>query len=76
MATLTLKLCEDADLRYRLGEKAYETIASEWNPIHAGNALTSLCEELMQGDFTFRMSGPLSEAKVVKQRKMYRHMCK
>lgn len=76
LETLTLKLCEDADLRYRLGEKAYETIAKEWNPIYAGNALISLCEEIMRGNFTFRASGPLSEAKVVKQRKMYRHMCK
>ena len=71
-----VRLCEDVTLRQKLGEAAYETIASEWNPIHAGNALISLCEVLVNGDFMFRASGPLSEAKVVKQRKMYQYLCK
>lgn len=76
LAAFALKLCEDSDLRHRLGEKAYETIAGEWNPNHAGEALILLCEQLMQGNFTFSQSGPLSEAKVIKQSKMYRYLCK
>ncbi|MBO5341803.1 MAG: glycosyltransferase family 4 protein [Lachnospiraceae bacterium] len=76
LTALTEKLCRDEELRYKLGEAAYETIATEWNPVHAAKALIDLCEELLQGTFTFRESGPLSEAKVIKQGKMYRYLRK
>lgn len=69
-------LCKDEGLRRNLGEAAYETIASEWNPQHAGNALISLCEQLVKGDFVFQETGPLSQAKVIRQKKMYQYLCK
>ena len=69
-------LCKDKSVRRNLGEAAYETVASEWNPQHAGTALVSLCEQLVKGDFTFRQTGPLSEAKVIRQKKMYQYLCK
>lgn len=64
------------DERVRMGEAAYETIASEWNPKNAGNALITLCEEAVEGKVHFRESGPLSEAPMIKQRKMYDYLVK
>lgn len=68
------QLCKDKPLREKLGQAAYETIAGQWNPEYAGNALIDLCEELVKGNVCFRAEGPLSEAKVIKQRKMYKYL--
>ena len=62
------------DERVRMGEAAYETIATEWNPKNAGNALITMCEEAMEGKVHFRECGPLSEAPMIKQRKMYDYL--
>ncbi len=69
-------LMNNAQLRDELGEAAYETIYQEWNPINAGQALIELCESLINGNVVFKESGPLSEAQVIKQRKMYQYLCK
>ena len=57
-----------------IGEAAYETIAQEWNPQTAAERLVKLCESLMRGEITFCENGPLSEAKVIRQRKMYAYV--
>lgn len=62
--------------RARMGEEAYHTIATEWNPENAGRALISLCEQAVAGDVHFRKEGPLSEAPMIKQRKMYQYLVK
>ncbi len=69
-------LYNDADMRMRMGNAAYETIRSEWNPQCAGEALIELCESLKEEKNFFKESGPLSEAKVIKQKKMYAYLCK
>lgn len=73
---LTESLIKDTELRERLGAEAYKTIQEEWNPKNAGQALIELCESLIKGKFSFKQSGPLSEAPVIKQRKMYKFLCK
>lgn len=60
--------------RQRMGEEAYQTIASEWNPNNAGQALIALCEDAVNGKVTFRKEGPLSEAPMIKQSRMYRYL--
>ena len=60
--------------RVRMGEEAYHTIETEWNPENAGNALIALCEDAVKGTVHFRKQGPLSEAPMIKQRKMYRYL--
>lgn len=69
-------LMNDIEFRERMGNAAYETIQNEWNPQIAGQALIELCESLLAGDFMFKESGPLSEAQVIRQRNMYKFLCK
>jgi len=64
----------DENLRKKLGEEAYRTIAEEWNPNTAAERLVALCDNLMRGEITFCENGPLSEAKVIPQRKMYAYV--
>lgn len=68
------RLCEDAGLRQLLGKNAYKTIEQEWNPKEAAVRLFRLCENLMQGEVSFEKSGPLSEAEVIRQSKMYEYL--
>lgn len=74
LAACLEKLCTDGEFREKLGDGAYNTIESLWNPECAGSRLLALCEELLQGKMHFESSGPLSEAKVIKQRKMYEYL--
>lgn len=74
LASCMERLCTDVALREKLGQNAYETIASEWNPKEAAVRLLRLCEGLMRGESSFEKSGPLSEALVIKQRKMYAYL--
>lgn len=60
--------------RKRMGEEAYQTIAKEWNPRNAGQALISLCEGAVEGNVSFRKEGPLSEAPMIKQNRMYQYL--
>lgn len=69
-------LLQNPEERVRMGEAAYETIATEWNPKSAGEALITMCEEVVEGKVHFRKSGPLSEAPMIKQRKMYDYLVK
>lgn len=62
--------------RQRMGEEAYQTIAMEWNPVNAGKALIEMCEDVVKGTVAFRAKGPLSEAPMIKQSRMYRYMVK
>lgn len=64
----------DKEFRDKLGEAAYETIEKEWNPNTAAERLVALCENLMKKEITFCESGPLSEAKVIPQRKMFAYV--
>ncbi len=59
-----------------MGEAAYQTIAREWNPQNAGQALIALCEATVEGTVKFRKEGPLSEAPMIKQSRMYRYLVK
>lgn len=74
LAELAENLCKDSQLRDKLGQAAYETIAEQWNPEYAGNVLIELCEGLIKGEVQFLDKGPLSEAKVIKQRNMYKYL--
>lgn len=76
LISFTGQLCRDEEKRLILGEEAYKTIAEEWNPFVAGQALIELCENAVCSTVTFRRSGPLSEAKMIKQSRMYHHLTK
>ena len=76
LAVLTKELVENPEMRIRLGENAYHTLESEWNHRVAGERLYHLCEQILNGDPKFFQSGPLSEAKVIHQRDMYRTLTK
>lgn len=69
-------LFEKDSYRKKLGLSAYETIAKEWNPEIAAERLIALCEAVAAGKKQFFAEGPLSEAEVVKQNRMYRHLVK
>lgn len=74
LCMLVEELANNQKWRLFLGESAYETLFSEWNHITAAERLLKLCEELISGQFHFYASGPLSEAKVIHQKKMYKHL--
>lgn len=65
-----------ADQKWRLflGESAYETLQNEWNHVTAADRLLGVCEDIANDRIHFAASGPLSEAKVINQRKMYKHL--
>lgn len=68
------ELSEDQKWRLSLGENAYETLLNEWNHKTASQRLIKLCEDVNKGEFHFFESGPLSEAKVIHQKKMYKYL--
>ena len=74
LSSLVIELSKDQKWRLSLGENAYETIESQWNQKEAGERLVKLCEAIMDDKPFFFESGPLSEAKVIRQDKMYRHL--
>lgn len=74
IAEYALKLCRDAGLRRKFGDNAYETIAKTWNPENAANCLYEFMVNLTEGKVTFQKEGPMSEAKVIRQRKMYKYL--
>lgn len=45
---LVEELAADADLRRKLGENAYHTIAEKWNAPHAAECLLKLCENILR----------------------------
>ena len=69
-----VRLLENRDLREKLGEEAYETIKNTWNAENAGRRLIAFCEKLAKGDFSFEEEGPLSEALVIPEKKMYQYL--
>ena len=76
LTELTERLCQNREERIRFGDAAYETIATEWNSKNAGKALIELCESVAVGKIEFREHGPLSEAPMIKQNKMYQYLTK
>lgn len=68
------RLCKDSKLRQFLGKNAYKTIEQEWNPKEAADRLFRLCETLLRGEISFEKTGPLSEAEVIRQPKMYEYL--
>ncbi len=69
-------LCKQKQYREQLGMAAYETVQKEWNPENAAKRLIALCEAVAAGKPVFFEEGPLSEAKVIKQSRMYRYLVK
>ena len=67
-------LVTDRDECRRMGEAAYQTIAAEWNPEVAAKRLYNLCELIMSGAPAFEADGPISEAKVIPEKKMYEYV--
>ena len=74
MADLIEELSKDQKWRLSLGENAYETLESEWNHMVAARRLIKFSEDVLRGDIEPWTSGPLSEAKVIHQKKMYKHI--
>ena len=68
------KLISSPERRRELGENAYKTITREWNEKVVAQRLIDLCDNLSQDKIVFEKKGPLSEAEVVKERRMYRSM--
>lgn len=74
LCSLVSELANNQKWRLFLGESAYETLEEEWNHITAADRLLDLCGQVVKGDVHFQKSGPLSEAKVIHQRKMYKYL--
>ena len=55
-------LMNDGDARKAMAQKAYATIADEWNARVAADRLTALLTALLRGEKTMFESGPCSEA--------------
>ena len=72
LCSLTYELACNQKWRLALGETAYETLRDGWNHVTAGERLYSLCEAITKNEVYFYDEGPLSEAKVIHQRKMYK----
>ena len=72
MAFQIEELSKDQKWRLSLGENAYETLENGWNHVTAAERLLKLSEAIMEDKPFFYEKGPLSEAKVIPERKMYR----
>ena len=74
MSSLVEELSKDQKWRLSLGENAYETIENEWNHKEAANRLYNLCNQILNGRVEPYRTGPVSEARVIHERKMYKHL--
>lgn len=68
------RLLSEVDYREKLQDAAYETIRDMWNARNAAGRLIHFCEELQKGNLFFEETGPLSEALVIPEKKMYRYL--
>lgn len=68
------ELIQREDFREQMGKKAYETIEKTWNPKNCGEKLWKLCYNLFHGVKEFEQEGPLSKAKPISPRGMYRFL--
>ena len=68
------RVLKDESFRERLQDNAYETIKNMWNAHIAAKRLVKFCEELQNGTISFEEEGPLSEAYVIPEKKMYRYL--
>lgn len=64
-------LIQDSAMRRRIGENAYRTIESMWQPAVAAERMVRLCEHLLQGKYKPENEGPLSEAELIAPRDGY-----
>lgn len=72
-----LKVAQDEQLRNSLALQAYATIEQEWNAEEAAKRLLMQCDRLINGqEIAFELSGPMSKAPIIAQRKMYRFLKK
>ena len=69
-------LCEDAELRKRLGKNAYRTLQTRWSPHNAAINFYKLSKSLLEGNELTILEGPGSKAEVVKPKKAYEYMVK
>ena len=72
MAFQIEELSKDQKWRLSLGENAYETLENGWNHVTAAERLLKLSEAILEGKPYFFEKGPLSEAKVIPEKRMYR----
>ena len=74
MASLVAELSRDQKWRLSLGENAYETLEGGWNHEEAAKRLLKLSEAILEDKPFFFESGPLSEARVIHQKRMYKKL--
>ncbi len=73
---LVCLLIEQPELQKKLGENAYETICNEWNQSLAAKRLLEICNGITKESMIFFDKGPLSKAKSIQPKKMYKYMKK
>ena len=63
-----IRLLDDAELRSRIGKKAYETIVNMWNAKTAAERFILLAQNLIEKNNTDNLftDGPCSKAKIIK----------
>lgn len=64
-------LIQDSAMRKRIGENAYRTIETMWQPAAAAERMVRLCEHLLQGEYKPEKEGPLAEAELIAPRNGY-----
>lgn len=67
-------LCENAELRKRLGKNAYKTLQLKWTPHNAAINFCKLSESLLSGNELAILEGPGSQADVVPPKRAYGYM--
>lgn len=66
-----VRLAKDAALRRRLGERAYQTIATLWNPKEAASRMYKFSKGLLENRRVVQEKGPLSKAEIISPSKGY-----
>lgn len=76
MAEAVLRLASDDAYRRRLAEAGRKTITELWNAAHAAEEVLRFAGEILEGEPSPAKEGPLSEAPVVPERRMFAWMCR
>ena len=74
MSAEVLYLATHKTERESMGKAAYETITKLWNAEHAAAEMIRFAGEIMKGEPTPALEGPLSAAPVIAPGRMYRVM--
>jgi len=68
------RLLDDENLQVKLGEQAYNTLNTTWNARNAVDSFLKLVDCIINNKENTILEGPCSNADVIPQEKMYKHL--